>query len=313
MYRVATLVTFLGLGLLLGFLLSQYFRPGLMGPGAGFEHQDTQGGATPVRPAPSAQDLGKLEQAVQAEPGNVKHLLALGRAYMDLGRFQEGIETYKEVLAVDSRQPEALSTLGVILLQSGNFDGALAAFDLALESDPEFPMALWGKGWVLFQGSQDYEGAIKAWETLKQKNPVWAETLQVERGLHEARLRQGDVPSPVQADERGMLSGTIRIAPDLEARVAPGAVLYIIARKGEGPPLAVKRVPQPAFPYVYSLDRDDVMLPGVAFQGEVSVMARVAQGGSAGAPRPGDMEGVYLRNPARVGDGHVDILIEKMH
>lgn len=328
MYRVATLGIFLGLGLFLGLLLSQYTRlrsagevptgvpmdrPGLMGPRSGMEQMEHEDMPGAVRPGPSAQGLAGLEQAVQAEPGNVEHLLALGRVYMDLGRFQEGIETYKEVLAIDARQPEALSTLGVVLFQNGHFDGALAAFDRALDTDPEYPMALWGRGWALFQGKQDYGGAITAWETLQQKNPGWTETLRVERALREARRRQGDAPSPVPAAERLTLSGIIRIAPDLEGRVAPDAVLYIIARSGEGPPLAVKQVPHPTFPYVYSLDRDDVMLPGVAFQGEVSVIARIAQGGSAGPPRPGDMEGVYRRNPARVGEGHVDILIEKIH
>lgn len=206
LYRVATLAFILGFGILLGFLLSRYTRPRAprevptgvtmdrpgksVGPMQGMEHEEMTGMARETNPGAWAAEIGKLEQAVEADPGNLETLIALGRAYMNLGRVTEGIETYKKVLAIDSRHAEALSTLGVVLLQSAHFDGALAAFDRALETDPGYPMALWGRGWAFYKGSQDYDAAIAAWETLQKKDPAWAERVQVAVLLREARQRK---------------------------------------------------------------------------------------------------------------------------
>ena len=56
--------------------------------------------------------------------------------------------------------------MGFILMQAGHGDGALLAFEKALSRAPNLPMALWGKGMVLYQDKKDFAGARAIFERL---------------------------------------------------------------------------------------------------------------------------------------------------
>jgi cytochrome c-type biogenesis protein CcmH len=112
-------------------------------------------------------------------------------------------------------------------------------------------------------------------------------------------------------NEGATISGIITVAPELTAKLQPTDVLFVIARKDVGPPLAVKKIPNPAFPAAYALTAADVMFPGTPFQGEVRVLARVDRDGNAGPAQPGDLEGTAAKARARVGDRDVDIMINR--
>lgn len=107
------------------------------------------------------------------------------------------------------------------------------------------------------------------------------------------------------------ISGLITVAPEFQSKLQPTDVLFVIARKDVGPPLAVKKIPNPTFPAAYALSASDVMFPGTPFQGEVKVMARVDRDGSAGPAQAGDLEGTASKIPARVGDRDVDVVINR--
>jgi cytochrome c-type biogenesis protein CcmH len=110
------------------------------------------------------------------------------------------------------------------------------------------------------------------------------------------------------------LSGTIYIEPSLASKVNRNDRLFIIARRPEeGPPLAVQKIVNPEFPLKYWLSQEDVMIPGVEFTGEVTVIARIDKDGQAGPPQPGDLEGSWKGPPVKVGDQKVDILIDKLY
>jgi cytochrome c-type biogenesis protein CcmH len=111
----------------------------------------------------------------------------------------------------------------------------------------------------------------------------------------------------------GTISGTITVAPSLVSKLSEKDVVYIIARSADqpGPPVAVQQVKDIRFPYQYSLGPADLMMQTGLFQGKMNVVVRLDRDGAAGPPQPGDMEGVYLGNPAEVGDQNVDILINK--
>jgi hypothetical protein len=108
-----------------------------------------------------------------------------------------------------------------------------------------------------------------------------------------------------------VLVGTVRITPRLAGKVGTGDVLYVIARSGPGPPLAVKRIPSPRFPVAFRLGREDMVMAAGPFEGEVALVARVRKGGVAGPARPGDLEGSSSGRRVRIGDGPVDILIDR--
>lgn len=88
------------------------------------------------------------------------------------------------------------------------------------------------------------------------------------------------------------ISGTVRIADGLSDSVPIGAVLFIIARRGAvGPPLAVKRVAAPRFPFDFSLGPDDRMIKAIPFEGPLQVTARIDADGNATSRDPGDLYG----------------------
>jgi hypothetical protein len=87
--------------------------------------------------------------------------------------------------------------------------------------------------------------------------------------------------------------------------VPPGAVLFLVARTGEGgPPVAVKRIPDPRFPLDFELGPDDRMLEGVPFTGPFELVARIDADRNAATRNPGDLQGA---SPSRVPPGAHDV------
>ncbi len=105
--------------------------------------------------------------------------------------------------------------------------------------------------------------------------------------------------------------GTLRLGPNAEGRVPPGAVLFIIARGGPGPPIAVKRIAQPKFPLEFEVGPDDRMIQAMPFQGPFQLTARVDADGNATSRTPGDLAGAATA-PANPGDSGIEIVIDEV-
>lgn len=125
----------------------------------------------------------------------------------------------------------------------------------------------------------------------------------------------GSAPSAndVAPSGKTLLSGTVTLDPKLSGRVAPGDIVYIIAKSEQGgPPLAVKKTIVTAFPMQFELQEGDAMIPGRPLAGEVIVVFRVDKDGMAGPPQPGDLEGKTLK-PVKIGNQTVAIKIDKSY
>ena len=75
--------------------------------------------------------------------------------------------------------------------------------------------------------------------------------------------------------------GRVSLAPEASGR---GGTLFIIARRQgmtAGPPLAVLRVTSPNFPLAFEIGPDQVMIPGMRFEGPISLTARLDGDGDA--------------------------------
>jgi uncharacterized lipoprotein YbaY len=107
------------------------------------------------------------------------------------------------------------------------------------------------------------------------------------------------------------VSGTVRVADSLRGSLRPGAVLFIIARRGGGgPPLAVKRIASPQFPLSFTLGPDDRMIEGTPFAGPISLSARLDGDGNAMSRSPGDLQG-SARAPVSPGAQGVEIVLDQ--
>jgi cytochrome c-type biogenesis protein CcmH len=105
------------------------------------------------------------------------------------------------------------------------------------------------------------------------------------------------------------IQGRVSIAPALASRAASGSVLFIIARRGaSGPPVAVKRVEAPTFPFEFTLGPDDRMIKEMPFTGPLQLTARLDADGNATTRAPGDLQGAAPA-PVNPGTEGVEIIL----
>lgn len=106
--------------------------------------------------------------------------------------------------------------------------------------------------------------------------------------------------------------GRIVLSGALEGRVPKGAVLFLIARTSDaGPPVAVKRVPDPVFPLAFEIGPGDRMLEGVPFSGPFQLTARVDADRNAATRNPGDLQG-ESRERVPPGARDVELVIDQV-
>jgi hypothetical protein len=109
------------------------------------------------------------------------------------------------------------------------------------------------------------------------------------------------------------IRGRIEVAPDLAASAAGGSILFLIARSGPatgGPPLAVQRYQSPRFPLEFEIGPDQVMIPSMRFEGEISLTARLDSDGNAMTRLPGDLQGA-LAGPVSPGTEGVVLKLDQ--
>ena len=118
------------------------------------------------------------------------------------------------------------------------------------------------------------------------------------------------ITHPAGSDSE-LIEGTIEVAPALAGRIPDNAVLFLIARRAAtGPPLAVKRIPVPQFPFHFSIGPDDRMIQAMPFEGPIRLSARIDADGNATTRTPGDLQGV-LDTPHDPGARGVTLVINE--
>ena len=244
--------------------------------------------------------------------------LAEGKQAFERQEFPKAIEAFKKVLAADPGDPEAHSYMGFILMQAGHGDGALLAFEKALSRAPNLPMALWGKGMVLYQDKKDFTGARAIFERLLTMVPPGDERNEIAKVLAEIPASGGaaNTAKPTDAASAGLtISGTITVDAKLKANLDPNAALFIIVRPAGGAggaPLAVKKIDKPVFPLSYSLGQENVMMQGTPFSGKVDITVRLDKDGNPTTRGAGDLSGEYKKNPAQVGAKNADVILNQV-
>ncbi len=256
-------------------------------------------------------------------PANAEARAALseGKTAFAHQEFPKAIEAFKKVLAADPNNPEAHSYMGFILVEAGHADGALLAFDKALSQAPNFPMALWGKGLVLYREKKDFAGAREALGKLlslvppgEERNEIGKLLAEIPAGGDQKSQAASSAPA-APSSPSAQISGKITIDPKLKANLDPNAALFIIGRAAggaAGPPLAVKKIDRPTFPLSYSLGQENVMMQGGPFTGKINITVRLDKDGNPTTRGAGDVTGEYKKNPVEVGSKNVDIVIDQL-
>lgn len=138
------------------------------------------------------------------------------------------------------------------------------------------------------------------------------------RALSGATEDEGDgehetVAPPV--DEGHAIAGKIVLPAGMRAKVARGDVMFLAARRAGGPPgpgsmIAVQKLAAGDFPMPFAISGRDAMIPGIPFEGKLSITVRVDKDGDAMTRRKGDVFG--KAENVKVGTRNAVIHLDKV-
>lgn len=265
----------------------------------------------------------RLAARMRANPDDPQGWKILARSYAALGRFKEAADAYANAAAraSDDAQLYADYADALAMAQGRTLEGEPEKLIArALEIDPANTKALALAGTIAFN-RKEYAKAADYWERILAAVPPESETAQAARAnVAEARaLAGGALPAPSAAAAApaastapgSRVSGTVRLAPELAAKVAPTDTVFVFARAAEGPrmPLAILRRQAGDLPIAFALDDSMAMTPAMKLSSfpQVVIGARVSRSANA-TPQPGDLQGFTA--PVALGSERIDVVID---
>jgi cytochrome c-type biogenesis protein CcmH len=289
--------------------------------------------AEPPTPAEMAEAAQQLAAKLKAEPENAEGWTLLGRTYIELERVTEARDAFAQAVQRRGDDPDLLADYADALARSNNRNLSgepekLLARALAINPDHGKALALSGAA-ALSRG--DADAALAHWTKLRARLAPDTPMVQgLDMAIDRARAAKGLPPlsqppaaaaaaapsAPLAAAPNGAsLRVTVKLAPELAAKVQPGDTLFVFARAAEGPrmPLAVSRQPlaaAPQQPIVVQLDDSQAMTPQskLSQASRVVVAARISRAGSA-TPSAGDLEAESAPMAPR---GEVQLVIDRV-
>jgi hypothetical protein len=121
----------------------------------------------------------------------------------------------------------------------------------------------------------------------------------------------GEAESAVPEPSR-MITGTIVLPAPRKRDVPKDAVVFIIARRADGPPpgmmLAVQKHPVGDFPMPFALSGRDAMVPNTPFEGVVNLTVRIDKDGDGLTRKKGDLFG--QANGIKVGSQNITVSVD---
>lgn len=260
-----------------------------------------------------------LQQRLSENPEDQQGWELLGRSYIELGRFEEAVNAYRQLYQLAGDQPTVMILYAEALARSRESDlqgEPTALVEKALAIEPDNQRGLWLSGLIAFQQG-DGQTALGRWRRLLALLPEGssvAEGLAEQISQAEARLglpgssSSDTTPKQAPVEVAGPLAGApsvlvaVDLAPDLNGRVGADDTLFVYARAVNGPrmPLAMARHTAGELPLQVRLDDSMSMTPAMTLSAfpTVEIVARVSRSGTA-TPQSGDLIGVS--DPIEVG------------
>lgn len=164
--------------------------------------------------------INALAQRLRASPDDADGWYMLARSYETLGRYNDAVAAYQEVLRLVPGQPAVLADLADALLsarQGQPDEASIAAVAQALQADPDQPKALALAGMMALRRG-DAADALTHWERLRTLLPPDSEAArQIETNIAQARAMAASGTAGVAAEPPS--SGSSAVATGLPATV----------------------------------------------------------------------------------------------
>jgi cytochrome c-type biogenesis protein CcmH len=264
----------------------------------------------------------QLAARMRANPEDPAGWKILARSYAALGRFTEASEAFANAASRDPGDAQMLADYAdaLAMAQGRTLEGEPEKLIArALTIDPANTKALALAGTIAFN-RKDYAKAVEHWERILAGVPPESEIAQAARSnIAEARALAGGklaaappaASAPPPPGGGGRVSGIVKLAPALAAKIEPTDTVFIFARAAEGPrmPLAILRRQARDLPIEFALDDSMAMTPTMKLSSfpQVVIGARVSKSANA-TPQPGDLQG--LSAPIKVGANGVSVVID---
>lgn len=188
------------IGVLVGYLVRGSAKPA--GRAAPPSAEMQQPAATPTgmgqKSMPTLDDMKRMadKQAepllskLKTDPKNVNLLNKTALTYKANHQFKEAITYFQKALDVDPKNVPIRTDMASCMYYIGDVDGALAELDKSLTYDPKHPGTLMNIGIIKWQGKNDVNGAVAAWEKLLKLNPNFPQKEVIERLITEAKQQR---------------------------------------------------------------------------------------------------------------------------
>ena len=117
------------------------------------------------------QRIQTLVSAAEQNSSDPVPRVTLGNLYFDAEQFEEAVKWYEQALALDPRNVNVSTYLGVGYYYTDQPDRAITQFEHSLEIDPAHTKTMLNMGIVKAFGQQDLEGAATVWRRLIEVTP----------------------------------------------------------------------------------------------------------------------------------------------
>jgi cytochrome c-type biogenesis protein CcmH len=271
--------------------------------------------ASAVADTPAAM-TARLAKRLARESGTVEDWVKLGRSYGELGQIPLALRAFQRAdQMANGANAEALMGMAEALVQQDVEElrgRAGRMFERALEIDPTSRRALFYSAFAALGRGESTLARTRFDQLLAQEQDPTVRAL-LERGIATATEQETRIAGEAASTPDGArIAVHVTLAPELAARVPPGAALFVAARdpKSPGPPFAVKRMTA-QFPVDVELTGADAMLESrrISAGQQLEVVARVALGGTPTATS-GDPFGQVSYHVGK--DGKLNIVIDRL-
>lgn len=303
----------------------------------------------PASPEEFEERLTSLRAHLERNPDNPDGWAMLGRANMQLQRYEAAANAYQGLAQQLSGEPIAATAWGLVAQarylasqRQWNRD-ILDAIKKAREIDPDEANALGLLGIAAYEQG-NYQVAAEHWTRILQVAPDYPQASSIANGVQSAYRAMGEpVPQKVRqllgqnsgaaasddargtgslasapqretADSKASIRLTVELSDELPAP-DPEASVFIFARAANGPPmpLAVVRLKASDLPATVTLDDDAAMTsqaPTLSSADSVVLGARISASGTANAGS-GDLEGISDPIPVNADMGAHTLVIDR--
>lgn len=142
----------------------------------------------------SLQDTSQMEaqykDVIAKDPKNFDALVSLGNLYYDAGQAEKAIEVYQKALEINPKNADVITDMGTMYRSLGKFDRAIEEFKKAASKNPKHEQSRYNLGVTLYNDKKDFKGAADAWEELLKINPNYPDADGLRQMISKAKNQQ---------------------------------------------------------------------------------------------------------------------------